>query len=68
MRAAVLPRHRLVPRAAPAARLAGSTSPGGYVARIDRSRGLEVPGPIRPEELLVGAHRDDGPAGIGAGA
>jgi nucleoside-diphosphate-sugar epimerase len=37
------------------------------VARIDRVSGREVPGPIRPEELLVGAHRDHGLVGIGAG-
>ncbi len=31
------------------------------MARIDRATGRELPGPIRPEELLVGAHRDSHP-------
>jgi nucleoside-diphosphate-sugar epimerase len=34
------------------------TSPARYVARIDRSTGSELRGPIPPEELLVRAHRD----------
>jgi nucleoside-diphosphate-sugar epimerase len=29
-----------------------------YVARVDRRTGLERPGPIRPEDLLLATHRD----------
>jgi nucleoside-diphosphate-sugar epimerase len=37
------------------------TSPSRYVARLDRTTGRELPGPIAPGELLVHAHRDGHP-------
>ncbi len=37
-------------------------SPTRYIARVDRGSGQEIPGEIRPEELLVHAHRDNHPA------
>ena len=40
------------------------TSPSRYVARVDRATGAERPGPIHPDELLVGAHRDHHPVDV----
>jgi nucleoside-diphosphate-sugar epimerase len=40
------------------------TSPGRYIARVDRITGEERPGHIRPVELLVHAHRDRHPLDI----
>jgi nucleoside-diphosphate-sugar epimerase len=39
----------------------GAFSPSRYVARIDRRSGRELRAPIRPDELLVHAHRDRHP-------
>jgi len=36
-------------------------SPGRYVARVDRTSGRELLGPIDPSELLIHAHRDRHP-------
>jgi nucleoside-diphosphate-sugar epimerase len=40
-------------------------SPSRYIARISLEDGREIPGPIDPEELLVGAHRDKHPFEVG---
>jgi nucleoside-diphosphate-sugar epimerase len=66
MRRAVDSRPRTLAPAAPAIRSSAASSPARYVARIDRATGGEIPGPIHPAELLVGAHRARGPVGIGA--
>jgi nucleoside-diphosphate-sugar epimerase len=36
-------------------------SPSRYIAKVDRATGRELSDPIRPEELLVHAHRDNHP-------
>ncbi len=41
-------------------------SPSRYITRVDRDTGVEVPGPIDPEQLLVHAHRDNHPVEIAA--
>jgi nucleoside-diphosphate-sugar epimerase len=41
-------------------------SPSRYIARISRTTGEELPGPIDPDELLVHAHRDQHPAEVAA--
>jgi nucleoside-diphosphate-sugar epimerase len=66
MRPAVVPTRRPVPRAARPPHPSDPWPPDRYLTRVDRDSGREVPGPIRPEELLVGAHRVHGPIGIGA--
>ncbi len=38
--------------------------PGAFVERVSRLSGEVLPGPIRPEELLVGAHRDVAPLDV----
>ena len=43
----------------------GRFAPARYVARVDRSTGLEIPGPIAPEELIVHANRDLHPVKLG---
>jgi nucleoside-diphosphate-sugar epimerase len=65
MRPAVVPAGRTGPRATPPPHPDDTWSPGRYLARVDRDSGREVRGPIRPAELLVGAHRVHGPIGIG---
>jgi nucleoside-diphosphate-sugar epimerase len=45
---------------------AGDSSPSLYIARIDKRTGVELRGPIDPEELLVHAHRDLHPVEVGA--
>jgi nucleoside-diphosphate-sugar epimerase len=42
------------------------TSPGRYIARIDRATGTELRDDIEPAELLVHAHRDHHPIEIAA--
>jgi nucleoside-diphosphate-sugar epimerase len=39
-------------------------SPSRYVERVDVATGQPLPGPIRPEELLVHAHRGHNPAQV----
>jgi nucleoside-diphosphate-sugar epimerase len=39
-------------------------SPSRYIARVSRTTGEELPGPIDPDELLVHAHRDQHPAEV----
>jgi len=41
-------------------------SPSRYIVKVERATGVEVPGPIDPEELLVHAHRDNHPVEIAA--
>ncbi len=41
-------------------------SPSRYIKKVDRQTGVELPGPIDPEELLVHAHRDNHPLQIAA--
>ena len=41
-------------------------SPSRYLERVDLSSGEVIPGPIRPEELLVASHRDVHPVDIHA--
>jgi nucleoside-diphosphate-sugar epimerase len=41
-------------------------SPSGFIMKVDRATGEELPGPLDPEELLVHAHRDDHPVEIAA--
>jgi nucleoside-diphosphate-sugar epimerase len=36
-------------------------APDRYIARVNRTTGEEIPGPIDPDELLVHAHRDKHP-------
>jgi nucleoside-diphosphate-sugar epimerase len=44
----------------------GDPSPSRYIARIDKRTGVERPGPIEPDELLVHSHRDLHPIEVGA--
>jgi nucleoside-diphosphate-sugar epimerase len=41
-------------------------SPSRYIMKVDRASGVEVSGPIEPDELLVHAHRDNHPVQIAA--
>lgn len=57
------PRVRAPRRAAPEP---PDFSPSRYIARVSRTTGEELPGPIDPDELLVHAHRDDHPVEVAA--
>jgi nucleoside-diphosphate-sugar epimerase len=56
------PRGRPAPEARPDP--ASDIDPSRYIARLSRSTGKEMPGPIEPDELLVHAHRDQHPAEV----
>ena len=43
---------------------APDSSPSRYIARVDRATGRELDVPIRPDELLVHAHRDHHPVDV----
>jgi nucleoside-diphosphate-sugar epimerase len=49
---------------APAPDPALDLAPTRYIARVSKTTGEEVPGPIDPDELLVHAHRDQHPAEV----
>jgi nucleoside-diphosphate-sugar epimerase len=59
------PRVR-APRRAAAAPEPPDFPPSRYIARVSRTTGEELPGPIDPDELLVHAHRDDHPVEVAA--
>src|SRR5262245_6549780 len=43
------------------------SSPSRYIAKVDRVTGQELEGEIRPDELLVHAHRDGHPLELAVG-
>jgi nucleoside-diphosphate-sugar epimerase len=43
------------------------SSPSRYIAKVDRATGQEIEGEIRPDDLLVHAHRDGHPLELAVG-